>query len=85
MKLPFKDGKERQGIDPRSLTHQTRRNSKTKQTMSHRPPKRAAFRSGMVDVEGVEIPGESGEQDDIGFRHGPPWALPLIADDKIIE
>jgi hypothetical protein len=85
MKLPIEDGKERQGIDPRSLTHQTRRDCQTKQTMSHRLPERVAFRGGMVDVQRVEVSGESGEQDDIGFRHGPPWALPFIADDKIIE
>jgi hypothetical protein len=39
----------------------------------------------MVDMEGVEVSGESGEQDHIRFRHGPSRAFPLIADDKIIK
>ncbi len=53
--------------------------------MGHRSAERVGFRCGMVDVERVEVSGESGEQDNIGFRNRPPWALPLIADDKIIE
>jgi hypothetical protein len=61
MKLPFQNGEECEGIDPRSLAHQTRGNRKTEETMSHRPAERVAFGGGMVDVEGVEIPGESGE------------------------
>ena len=39
----------------------------------------------MIDVERIEISGEPGEQDDIRFRHRPSWALPLVADDQIVE
>jgi hypothetical protein len=85
MEFPFENGEKRECVDPRSLTRQTRSNRQTQQTMSYRPTKRVAFRGGMVNMEGVEISGQSGEQDNIRFGHSSSWALPLIADNKIIK
>ena len=39
----------------------------------------------MIDMQRVEISRKSGEQDDIRFGDGSPWAFPLIADDEIIK
>ena len=39
----------------------------------------------MIDVQGIEVSRQTGEEDDIGFRHGPSWALPLVTDHEIIE
>jgi hypothetical protein len=36
-------------------------------------------------MERVVVSGESGEPDNIRFRHRPSWGLPLVADDKIFE
>jgi len=53
--------------------------------MSHGPPEKAVVGGGMIDMKRIEVSRESGEEDNIGFRYSPSWALPLIADDEIIE
>jgi hypothetical protein len=53
--------------------------------MSHGPPEGIALGGRMIDMKRIEITRQSSEEDDIGFRHGPSWALPLITDHEIIE
>ena len=48
-------------------------------------PKGPAWRGRMIDMQRIEVSRQTGEEDDIGFRHGSSWALPLIADHEIIE
>ena len=55
------------------------------QSMGDRPAERAALARGMVDVQRIEVPGQTREQDNIRFRDGPSRALPFVADRKIIE
>jgi hypothetical protein len=39
----------------------------------------------MIDMKRIEIARQASEEDNIGFRHGPSWALPLIPDHEIIK
>ena len=39
----------------------------------------------MIDMQGVEISRKPREEDDIRFGDRPSRALPLVADDQIIE
>ncbi len=85
VEFPVEDRQECQGIDAWRLTHQTRCDGKSKETVCHWPSEGVAVGGRMVDVERIEISGESGEQDDIRFGYGSSWALPLIANDEIIK
>ena len=53
--------------------------------MSHGPAEGIALSGRMVDMERIKIARQSREEDNIGFRHGPSWAFPLITDHEIIE
>jgi len=85
LELPFEDGEKREGVDARSLAHQAGGDGKTKQSMGHWPPKRVVLRGKMIDVQRIEVPGETCEHHHIGFRHGPARTFPLIADHEIIK
>jgi hypothetical protein len=85
VEFPFEDCQERQGVDARSLAHEAGGDGQTKQSMSHRPAEGIASGGRMIDMKRVKIARQSGEEDNIGFRHGPSWALPLITDHEIIE
>jgi hypothetical protein len=39
----------------------------------------------MIDVERIVIARETCEQHDVGFRHRPSRARPLVADDQVVE
>jgi len=85
VEFPFEDCQERQGVDTRSLAHKARGDGQTKQSMSHGPTEGIASGGRMIDMKRVKIARQSGEEDNIGFRHGSSWALPLITDHEIIE
>jgi hypothetical protein len=85
LKLPFEDPQKREGIDAGRLAHQPTRNGQSEQAMSHRPSEWAAPRRWMIDMKGIEVSRQTGEEYNIGFRDGPSWALPLVTDHKIIE
>jgi hypothetical protein len=85
MEPPFQDRQERQGIDPWSLGEQARGDRQAQQSVRDRPSERALFGGGMIDVNGVEIPREAREEDDIRLRHRPPRGLPFITDDQVVE
>jgi hypothetical protein len=85
VKSPFENGQERKGVDARRLAHEAGGNGQTKQAMSHGPAEGIALGGRMIDMKRIEIARQSGEQDDIGFRDSPAWALPLISDHEIIE
>jgi len=85
VKLPFQNGQECESVDARSLTHQSGCDGQTKQSVSHRPPEGAVQSGRMIDMERIEVSRQTGEDDDIGLRYGPTWALPLIADHEIVE
>jgi len=85
MKLPFEDGQKCEGIDARCLAYQPGGDGQAKQSMSHRPAEGIALRGRMIDMQRVIISRQTGEENDIGFRHGPSWALPFVSDREIIE
>jgi hypothetical protein len=85
VEFPFEDCQERQGVDARRLAHEAGGDGQTKQSVSHGPAEGIASGGRMIDMKGVKIARQSGEEDNIGFRHGPSWTLPLITDHEIIE
>ena len=85
VKFPFEDRQKRQRVDTWRLAHKAGGDGQTKQSMSHGPAEGIASGGRMIDMERVKIARQSGEEDNIGFRHGPSWALPLITDHEIIE
>jgi hypothetical protein len=84
-KSPIKDSQERDGIDAYRLAGQSGSDRHSEQSMGHGPAERAAPAEGMVDVQWVEVAGQSGEQDDIRFRDRPSRTLPLVANHEVIE
>jgi hypothetical protein len=85
MKLPFEDGQEREGVDPRCLAHESGGNGQTEQSMSDGAAKRVDLSGRMIGMKRIEISRETREEDNIGFGHGSSWAFPLISDCEIIE
>jgi hypothetical protein len=39
----------------------------------------------MINMKGIEVSRQTCKEHNIGLRHGPAWALPLVTDYKIIE
>jgi hypothetical protein len=85
MELPFEDCQKGEGVDARSLAHQTSRDRQAEQSMSHGPAERIALSRRMIDMQWVIISRETGEEDDVCLGYGSSWALPLVTDRKIIE
>ena len=85
VKLPFENRQKREGVDAWRLAHQAGGNGQTKQPMSHGPAEGIALGGRMIDMERIKISRQTGEENDVGFRHGPSWAFPLITDHEIIK
>jgi hypothetical protein len=85
MELPLQDRQERDGIQAGCLTHQAGSDRQAEESMGDGPAEWTAFRRMMIDMNGVEIPGNPREQDDIRLSYRPSRALPLVADDQIVE
>lgn len=85
MEPPLQDRQECDGIQARGLAHQAGGDRQDEETMGDGPAEWTAFRRVMVDMDGVEITGNPGEQDDIRLSHGPSRTLPLVTDGQIVE
>jgi len=85
MKFPFEDRHECQGVNARSLAHQSRGNGQAEETVCDGPSEGVAPGGRMVDMQRIEVSRQAGEEHDIGFRHCSSWALPFITDDEIIK
>jgi hypothetical protein len=85
MKLPFEDCQESEGVDARSLAHQTGGDGQAEQPMSHGPAERIILSRRVIDMQWVIISRETGEEDDVRFGNGASRALPLVADREIIK
>jgi hypothetical protein len=85
MKFPFEDAQKRECVDSRRLAHEAGCNGQTEQSMRHRPAEGVVLGGRMIDMKGIKISRQSGEEDNIGFRDGSSRALPLIPDYEIIE
>ena len=77
--------KKRDGVDSRHLTDQAGGDRHAEQSMGDGPAERPALARRVVDMQRIEVPGKTGEQNDIRFRDSPAWAFPLIPDHKIVE
>ena len=82
---PFQDRQKRQGINPRSMRDQSRRDGQAEDSMGHGSSEGPLLRQLMITVERVEVSRESCEEDHVGLRHGPGGALPFVAEDQVIE
>ena len=85
MEFPFEDGQKCEGIDARRLAEETGGDGQAKQSMSHWPAKGTALGGRMIDMQRIIISRQTREENNIGFRHGPSWALPFVPDHEIIE
>jgi hypothetical protein len=85
VKFPLEDSQKCEGIDARRLADQSGGDRQTEQSMSNGPTEGIALYGRMIDVKWVKISREPGEEDNIGFRHRPSGAFPLIADHEIIK
>src|SRR5262249_3255117 len=85
MEPPFEDAEERNRVHAWCLAHQPARDRHPKESVRHRLAKRTLVRREVYDVEGIENSGEPRKEDDIGGCHRPARALPLIAEDQLVE
>ena len=67
------------------LAHQAGSDRQAEESMGDGPAERTAFRRMMIHMQGIEIPRNPREQDDIRLGDRPSRALPLVADDQIVE
>ena len=80
VKLPFENGQKCEGVDTRCLAHQAGGNGQTKQSVGHGPAEGVALGRRMINMQRIEVARQAGEENNIGFRDGSPWALPLVTD-----
>jgi hypothetical protein len=85
VKFPFEDRQKRQRVDTWRLAHEAGGDGQTEQSMSHWAAEGVALSRRMIDVKRIKIARQTGEDDNIGFRHGPSRAFPLITDHEVIE
>ncbi len=85
MKLPFENGQKCERVDAGRVADQPGGNRQAQQAMGDRSSERAVPSGGLIDVQWVEVSGQTGEKDDIGFRDGPSRTLPLITNGQVVK
>src|SRR5262249_53269131 len=83
--VPFLDAQDRQGPHGRRVQAQPRADREDQQAVRDGPAERRAAREVVIDVDGVEVAGQPGEVDHIGFGDGAAERTPLLADLDVVE